>query len=233
MASLGALTPANNSYDSDSGIGTLAVDWNAVNSAMQQSRDGNDLQAIALLSALLSDCDSNRDRAAILLSQSSCYSRLHNIAKSRELLESARICATGHRDLLSQIEMSEGSLLAQDKNYESACARFFLVRAEYGDLLAQPENEDFALELNSRLACALVDAGKYSEAIQRFYELLAHDKLGDKQRLQLYLGVALLRAGKLSEAQPHLFEAMSGNDPGLAQSASDYLSSITGETRLT
>ena len=129
--------------------------------------------------------------------------------------------------------MSEGSLLAQDKQYESACAKLALVKAEYADLLAQPENEDFALELNSRLACTLVDAGKYSDAIQCFYELFTHDRLDDKQRLQLYFGVALLRAGKLSEAQPHLFEAMLGSDPGLAQSASDYLSSTTGSTRLT
>lgn len=68
----------------------LPVDWNAVSAALQQSRDGNHFEAIAMLSLLLSHCASNRDRAAILLGQSSCYSRLGNIAKSRELLESAR-----------------------------------------------------------------------------------------------------------------------------------------------
>ena len=204
----------------------MPVDWNAFNSALQQSRDGNHLKAIAALSVLLSDCDSNRDRAAILLGQSSCYSRLDNITKSRELLESARMCAIEHRDLLSQVEMSEGSLFAQDDEYESACAKFASVRAEYADLLAQPDNEDFALELDSRLACALVSAGKCSEAIQFFDELFKHDKLDDKQRLQLLFGVALLRVGKVSEAQPHLFEAVSVSDPDLAQSASEYLSKI-------
>jgi tetratricopeptide (TPR) repeat protein len=210
----------------------LSVDWNAVNSALQQSRDGNHLEAIAALSTLMSHCDSNRDRAAILLGQSSCYSRLGNIAKARELLESARMCAIEDRDLLSQLEMSEGSLLAQGDDYESACAKFASVRVDYADLLAQPDNEDFALELNSRLACALVSNGKYSEAIQSFEELFKHDKLDDKQRLQLHFGVALLRVGKLSEAQPHLFEAMSGSDSSLAQSASDYLSKISSDPHL-
>src|SRR5689334_24046391 len=100
------------------GQSTLAVDWNAVNSAMKQSRDGNHLQAIAMLSVLLSHCDSNGERAAILLSQSSCYSRLQNIAKSRELLESAKMCAIEERDLLSQVEMTEGALYALDTQYD-------------------------------------------------------------------------------------------------------------------
>jgi tetratricopeptide (TPR) repeat protein len=177
-----------------------------------------------MLSALLSDCDSNGDRAAILLSQSSCYSRLQNFAKSRELLEAARMCALDHRDVLSQVEMSEGSLLSLTREHEAACEKFFHVKAEYSDLLAKPENDDFALDLDSRLACSLVDAGKSSEAIKLFQELFKRDDLEDEQRLQLFFGVALLRAGRPSEAKPHLFEAMTGSDPELTQSASDYLS---------
>jgi tetratricopeptide (TPR) repeat protein len=210
----------------------LAVDWNAVNSAMQRSRDGDHLQAIAMLSALLFDCDSNRDRAAILLSQSSCYSRLQNIAKSRELLESARMCAREHRDLLSQVEMSEAALYAINDQDDLACERFAFVKSEYSDLLALPENDDFAAELDSRLACALVDAGKYNDAIELFRALFKRDELDDKQRLQLYFGVAHLRSGNLSEAQSQLFEAMSGSDPNLAQSASDYLSSTSSDPHL-
>lgn len=205
------------------GKSTLAVDWSAVDSAMQQSYEGNHLQAIATLSALLSDCDSNRDRAAILLSQSSCYSRLQNIAKSRELLEAAKMCAIDHRDLLSQVEMSEGSLFSLNHEHEAACEKFFHVKAEYADLLSEPENGDFALELDSRLACSLVDAGKFSEAIRLFQELFKRDSLEDKQRLHFFFGVALLRTGKASEAKQHLFEASKGSDPELARSASEYL----------
>jgi tetratricopeptide (TPR) repeat protein len=149
---------------------------------------------------------------------------LQNIAKSRELLEAARMCASEHRDLLSQVEMSEGSLFSLNHEHETACEKFFHVKAEYRDLLAKPENDDFALELDSRLACSLVDVGKYSEAIQLFQELFKRDNLEDKQRLQLFFGVALLRAGRPSEAKPYLFEAMTGSDSELAQSASDYLS---------
>lgn len=202
----------------------MSLDWNAFNSALQRSRDGKHLEAIARLLILLSDCDSNRDRAAILLSQSSCYSRLGNIAKARELLESARMCAIEDRDLLSQVEMSEGSLLTQTDQYDLAAEKFAHVKADYADLLARSENDDFALELDSRLACCLVQTCKYSEAIQLFRGLFKRDKLEDKQRLQLFFGIALLGDGKASEAQHHLFEATTGGDPELAESASDYLS---------
>jgi hypothetical protein len=105
------------------------------------------------------------------------------------------------------------------------------VKSEYKDLLARPENDDFAMELDSRLASALYEAGKYVEAIQFFEGLFKRGKLEDKQRLQVSFAFALIRTGRLSEAQPLLFEAMTGNDPALAQTASDYLSKI-GKTSL-
>lgn len=142
------------------------------------------------------------------------------------------MCAIEHRDLLSQVEMAEAALYALDDQDDLACERFAFVKSEYSDLLALPEGDDFAAELDSRLACALVDAGKYSDAIELFQALFKRDELDDKQRLQLYFGLAHLRTGNLSEAQSQLFEAMSGSDPSLAQSASDYLSSISGDPHL-
>ena len=209
----------------------MSVDWKVFDTALQLSRDGNQLKAISTLSALLSDAESNRDRAAILLGQSTCYSQAGNIVKSRELLESAKMCAQEDRDVLSQVALSEGSLSAQNDEHDLACKKFAAVRVEYSDLLALPENDDFAVELDSRLACSLVQAGKYSEAIQLFQGLFKRVQLEDKQRLQVFYGLALLRIGNLSEAQPLLFEAMTGSDPTLSQTASDYLSTI-GKTSL-
>ena len=57
-----------------------------------------------------------------------------------------------------------------------------------------PENDDFALELDSRLGCALVDAGKYSEAVPIFREIFKRNELEEKQRLQVFYGVALIRS---------------------------------------
>lgn len=130
---------------------------------------------------------------------------------------------------MSQVEMSEGSLLAQNDDYDMACQKFAQVKAEYPDLLA--EDDGFAVELDSRLACALVEAAKYSEAIQLLHTLFRNDKLKNTQRLQLFWGVALLGDGKPSEAEPHLFEAMIGSDQRSAQSALDYLSTIRGSTK--
>jgi hypothetical protein len=105
------------------------------------------------------------------------------------------------------------------------------VKSEYSDLLARPENDDFAVELDSRLACTLYESGRYVEAIPLFEGLFKRETLADKQRLQVSFAFALIQAGRLSEAQPLLFEAMTGNDPSLAQTASDYLSKI-GKTSL-
>jgi hypothetical protein len=204
----------------------LSVDWKVFAAALQQSRDGNHLKGISVLTALLSDAESRRDQAAILLGQSSCYSQAGNIVKSRELLESAKMCAQEDLYLLSQVAMSEGSLYAQNDEHDLACKRFAWVKSEYKDLLARPENDDFAMELDSRLACALFEAGRCLEAIQLFEGLFKRERLEDKQRLQVFYALALIRTGRLSEAQPLLFEAMTGDDPSLAQTASDYLSKI-------
>jgi tetratricopeptide (TPR) repeat protein len=213
------------------GVIPLPVDWRIFDTALQQSRDGNQLKAISTLSALLSDAETNSDRAAILLGQSSCYSQAGNIVKSRELLESAKMCAQEDRELLSQVAMSEASLYALDGEHDSACEKFAAVKSEYKDLLAQPENDDFAMELDSRFACSLYEASKYVEAIQLFEGLFKREKLEDKQRLQVFFAFALIRTGRLSEAQPLLFEAMAGDNPSLAQTASDYLSKL-GKTSL-
>jgi tetratricopeptide (TPR) repeat protein len=212
-------------------VTALAVDWNIFGTALQQSRDGNHLKAISTLSALMSDAESNRDRAAILLGQSSCYSQAGNIGKSRELLEAAKMCSEGERDMLSQVAMSEASLYALKNEHGLACEKFALVKSEYKDLLALPEYDDFAMELDSRFACSLVEAGKYIEAIQLFEVLFKREKLEDKQRLQVFYALALIRISRLSEAQPLLFEAMTGNDQTLAQTASNYLSEL-GKTSL-
>jgi tetratricopeptide (TPR) repeat protein len=208
------------------GVTTLSVDWKVFDAALRQSREGNHPKGIATLSALLSDAESNRDRAAILLGQSSCYSHTGNIVKSRELLESAKMCAQEDRDLSSQVAMSEGSLYALNDEHDLACQRFAWVKSEYKDLLARHENDDFAVELDSRLACALFEAGRFLEAIQLFEGLFKRERLEDKQRLQVFYALALIRTGRLSEARPLLFEAMTGNDPSLAQTASDHLSKI-------
>lgn len=209
----------------------MSVNWKAVDTALQQSRHGNHLGAISALSALLPEADSNADRAAILLTESSCYSQAGNILKSRELLESARMCAREDRVLLSQVEMSEGSLHAQNKEYDFACEKFAAVKSEYRDLVCLPEHNHFAVELDSRLACALYEAGRYLEAVDLFEGLFQRENLEEKQRLQLWYGFALIRAGRYSEAQAPLFEASTGSDPGLAQTASDYLSGIGKPSR--
>ena len=204
----------------------MSVDWNVLRSVLQQSQDGHNLKALAVLSALMQDADTDSDRAAIVLGEASCYSQLGKVTKSRELLESAKTYAQGDRIVISQIALAQASLSAQEKKYEMACEEFATLKSEYHDLLVQPEHEDFALELDSRLGCALVDAGKFSEAVTIFREIFKRNELEDKQRLQVFFSVALMRLGKAAEAQSLLFEAAKGRNAELSQTALGYLSEI-------
>jgi tetratricopeptide (TPR) repeat protein len=149
-----------------------------------------------------------------------------DVTKARELLQSAKDYAKTNREALSQIELSEASLYAQEKKLDLACERFAAVKSEYQDILAHPDGWNFALELNSRLACALVDGGRYDEAVPIFREIFKRGELEDKQRLQVYFGVALIRSGDAGEAQSLLFEAARGANAQLCQTALKYLSKI-------
>jgi tetratricopeptide (TPR) repeat protein len=204
----------------------LPVDWNLVQSALQQSRDGHHLKALSILAALMQDAETDSDRAAIVLGEGSCYSQLENTAKARERLEVAKTYAKADRLAMSQVALSEASLYAQEKKYDLACEKFTELKSEYHDLLVQPEHEDFALELDSRLGCALVDAGRHREAVSIFREIFERSGLEDKQRLQVFFGTALMRSGNAAEAQAVLFEAAKGKSAELSKTALEYLSEI-------
>lgn len=204
----------------------MPIDWNAVSSALKLSRDGENLKALAKLSELMPGAESDNDRVALLLGQASCHAHLGNAAKSAELLELAKKYAGEDKLLLSQVALSEASLHALRREYEVACEQYKSIKSEYHDLLTRPEHEDFAVELNSRLACTLVDAQHYNDALPLFRKLFENTAVDDKQRLQLFFSFALFRMGRSEEAQPLLFEAAKGEDPKLAQAALGYLAEI-------
>ena len=102
---------------------------------------------------------------------------------------------------------------AQSGDYDLACEKLCFVKSEYHDLLVLPENDDFVVELDSRLACALVDSGKYSKAVPIFESLFKRAELEDKQRFQVFFGLSLLRVGRLSEGKSLIFNAMRAKMP--------------------
>lgn len=204
----------------------MSVDWKIFHAALQHSRDGHNLKALADLSTLMPDAETDSDRAAIALGEASCYSLLQDFSKSRESLKSATIYAQEDRVAMSQVALTEGSLYALEKEYDLACEKFASVKSQYRDLLVQPEHEDFALELDSRFSCALVDAGRFSEAIAIFRELFKRDELKDRQRLEVFFSVALMRTGHSPEALSLLFAAAKGKNAELSQIALEYLSEV-------
>ena len=129
---------------------------------------------------------------------------------------------------MSQVVLAEASIDAQCKDYKLACGKFASLKSEYHDLLGQTEHDDFLVELDSRYACALVDAGEFSTSVPLFRKLFERDELEDRQRLQVYFSLALWRLGHAGEAQSLLFEAAKGKDTTLSQTALDYLAEIDG-----
>jgi tetratricopeptide (TPR) repeat protein len=200
----------------------MAVDWTLAHEAYSCSRSGDIASAIDVFSRLMEDAESDRDRAVILLGKATCYSHVGDVSKSLEFINSAKKLAAEHRDIMSQIAMSDAGLRVLTKEYSLACEKFRAVRAEYADFLA--EDDEFAVELDSRFAAALVDAGRCEEAIPILQRLLSRAELPDRQWLQIYLGTALANTGRAQEAQTLYFAAANGPDSKLAQTALEYAS---------
>jgi tetratricopeptide (TPR) repeat protein len=202
----------------------LAIDWKEFDLAMHWSGDGDTSKALSLLTKMLSDAETDTDRAAILAGQATCYSHISEVDKSLELIGQAAKLASGDRNLLLQIARCRASSYALKRNFEKACREFANLKSEFRDLLA--DDEDSAVEVDSRYACTLVDASRYNEAIPMFQKLFQRPALEDLQRLQLYFGIALANTGRHSNAQELLFEAAKGSDSVLSESALEHLSTL-------
>jgi hypothetical protein len=201
------------------------VDWNKHALAMQCSQDGDHAKALSILADLMQEAETDRDKCAILLGQASCYSRKWELDKSLELIVLAKEHAGLERDLLLHVARVEASLHACKRQSDLACKEYASLKAEYRDLLEG--DEDSSVDVDSRFACTLVDAGRYRESIPIFKKLFQRPGLEDLQRLQLYFGIALANSDAGAEGQQFLFSAAKGNDRLLAESALEHLTALT------
>lgn len=200
----------------------MPIDWELQASAMQRS-EGNELETIAFLSSLLTEAETDAERAALILGEASCYCSLGKLEKTFELLESAKKLAQGDRAVLSQIVFSEATTHAINGEAELACSQYLSIRSEYTDLLR--EDEEFGVELDSRLACALVEVGRDDESLPLLRKVIDHPH-AEKQWIQLYLAIALMNTGKTAEARLHFFAAAKGQNAKWSKSALEHLSAM-------
>ncbi len=191
---------------------------------MQLSRDGDHSNALALLTKLLADAETDTDRAAILMGQATCYSHIWEMDKCFELIEYAANLASGDRNLRLHIARSRASAYALKRQFEESCCQFAALKSEFQDLLA--EDEDSAVEVDSRFACTLVDARRYRDAIPMFENLFRRPELDDLQRLQLYFGIALANTSNIAKGKEFLFQASKGSNASLSESALEHLSAL-------
>lgn len=215
----------------------MALDKTVLETARRHLHDGDALKALALIKGLTPDAETVSDCVTLLFAQATCYARLNDIDMALDLVATTKEIVRGDRqDLsqperpglseaerltLSQLELLEATLYANRDQYDRACELFASMKVNYSDLLAA--DKEFAAALDSRIACALVEAKRYDQAIPIFRTLLERPEVENKQRLQVSFGIALLCTGHRSEAQSAFFSAVMGDDDESKQMAWKYL----------
>lgn len=205
----------------------MAVDWSDYGEALRLATRGHPEEGLSRLESLDATAESEVEQATLLLGKSTCYAQLHDLQRSLALLDAAKRLATTDRPLQSQIAFCEANCTALLGDHERACSQYSEIEVKYKDVLAEPQNSDFAEELQARYGCALVHANRPRDAIRLLRPLAASCQYDDVQRVQLYLGAALCTVGESHEAQVQLTAAACGTDQDLSQQALDRLMALS------
>lgn len=215
----------------------MALDKKVLETARQHLHNGDASTALALVNGLTPYAETAADSITLLFAQATCYARLNDIETALDLVAALKEIFLGdsqdqwqaerlglsepERLMLWEIELFEATTNRNSGQRDLACELFASMKKNYSDLLAA--NQEFAAILDSRNACALVEAHRYDQAIPIFRALLDSPEVKDKQRLQLSFGIALRCTGHTSEAMSAFSVACSGDDRELKQIAWRYL----------
>jgi tetratricopeptide (TPR) repeat protein len=207
----------------------MTIDWNVYGEAIRLATSSCPKEGLARLESLDASAESEVEQASLLLGKSTCYAQLHDWQRSLALLDAAKRLATTDRQVQSQVAFSEANCVALLGDNQRACVKYAEIEDKYRDLLADPQNNNFAAELRARHGCALVHANRPGEAIPLLRPLLASDQYDDVQRVQLYLGAALAAVGEPREAQMQLVAAARGANQDLSKQALDHLTALSSK----
>lgn len=141
---------------------------------------------------------------------------------AQDLSQSVRSgLSEAERSALWEVELLEATIYANSGQRDRGFELFASMKQNHSDLLAA--KQEYADILDSRTACALVEAHRYEQAIPIFRALLAKPEVEGKQRLQLSFGIALRCTGQTSEALSAFSAAVVGNDAEAERVAWQYL----------
>lgn len=215
----------------------MAPDNKDLEKARQHLHEGDASKALDLSKELAPGAENPGDAINLLFAQATCHAILQETETALELLAAIKKIVQGDAHDLSlsvraglseaeklalwEAELLEATIYANSGQRDTGCELFASMKQNYSELLAA--KQEYADILDSRTACALVEAHRYEEAIPIFQALLARPEVEGKQRLQLSFGIALRCTGQTSEALSAFSAAVVGNDAEAERVAWQYL----------
>jgi tetratricopeptide (TPR) repeat protein len=201
----------------------MPVDWNACKSAYELSRNGDLTGALEVFSRQMFDAETAVDRAALLIGKATCYSHSGDARSAVELAEQAKLLVQDVPEMMLQIKLVEANSFDLKGEHDTACTKYEAIKNDYQRELA--EDQETLAEVESRYACALVNANRYDAAIHLLRTLLLRADV-DSQWLHLLLGTAFSATNRAKEAQEEYRQAAMGSNQPFAHTALERLGSV-------
>src|SRR4051812_29758883 len=150
----------------------MAIDWDEVSKALHNGGTGQSREALETLTSMECLCETDDDRAAILLGKSMCCAHLGDLEQASDYVNRAKQLALRPEPML-QVGLTEAAIFALKGEYQVACKYYENIATNYPEILWS--DTDSAREHAERFAYVLVHVGRYEEAVHVFQKLLRSD----------------------------------------------------------
>lgn len=178
--------------------------------ALRAVDKGNNQEALHLFQQIDKESLQPYEQCVVLLNEKKCLELLGRFKEARGRLEAIqRVDQTGQFGAYLELGYIQ-LLFAEGKLHDAIerSRRFLLERAEE---LKQPEYEDVVYDLKFLIACHLVSAKQFSEAVTALLHFQPRAREEDRPRLHLFLGIAYEQLGQPEKAERE-FKQILGNE---------------------
>jgi tetratricopeptide (TPR) repeat protein len=149
-------------------------------------------EAITEFRSLSAKADDKNEKASLMLNEMRCYSSLGQLTNAEHILGQIRSLAPDDAVVNVNVDFGAACLSAQRGEFKKAIVEYEQILREYVPLLARPEYRNLYEDTQQRRGIALVNLGKYAEALPVLEEATSFTTLGTEgeQETRLYLGIS-------------------------------------------